>query len=181
MKLNFIPPADSILEKLWPWIGSVVLLPLMVYFTANIGNFLLIDTVNLLIHEGGHGIFSFFGKFIYTLGGTLMQIIIPSMYIGFYFAKRNRFGTQAFLVWLGQNLFNISVYAADARAQKLPLLGGNKVYHDWNYLLSEIGLINYDKMFGEIFILLGVTAFFVALLIPLFIKEHKEIDLNLEI
>jgi len=58
----------------------------------------------------------FFRKFIFTLGGTLMQIIIPSMFIIFYLIKKKKFGTQIFLVFLGENLINISVYAADARA-----------------------------------------------------------------
>jgi hypothetical protein len=181
VKLNFKPPEESFLKKIWPWIGSILLFPFLVYFTLNIGNYLLIDTLNLLIHEGGHGVFKMFGKFFYTLGGTLMQIIIPSMFIVFYFFKKIRFGAQAFLAWLGQNLLNISNYAADARAQKLPLLGGNRVYHDWNYLLGELGLLEYDKMFGEIFVFLGISAFLISLLIPLLIKDYKPVDLSLNV
>ena len=48
---------------------------------------------------------------------------------------------QVSLLWFGQNFINISVYAADAQAKRLPLLGGNKVYHDWDYLLREIGIL----------------------------------------
>jgi hypothetical protein len=58
---------------------------------------------------------------------------------------------QFSLLWLGQNLINISVYAADAQARRLPLLGGNKVYHDWHYLLNEIGLLQYDAEVGYFF------------------------------
>lgn len=172
---------DSALEKIFPWFSSILLLPLMIYFFLNIGNYLLIDYLNLLIHEGGHGIFKIFGKFIHALGGTLMQIIIPSMFIVFYFIKKQKFGAQIFLVWLGQNLFNISVYAADARAQKLPLLGGNKVYHDWTYLLNTVGLIEYDKLIGNVFVFLGVAAFIVAIIVPLLIKKQTHAELNLEL
>ncbi len=73
-----------------------------------------------------------------------MQLIIPSMFIIYYLIKKKKFGTQIFLVWLGENLMNISVYAADARTQKLPLLGGNKVYHDWTWLLSQTGMLEQD-------------------------------------
>jgi hypothetical protein len=179
MKNFYHPKEDSALEKIFPWLGSILLLPLMIYFFLNIGNYLLIDYLNLLIHEGGHGIFKIFGKFIHALGGTLMQIIIPSMFIVFYFIKKQKLGAQIFLVWLGQNLFNISVYAADARAHKLPLLGGNKVYHDWTYLLNTVGLIEYDKLIGNVFVFLGVAAFIVAIVVPLLIKKQAQTEIDL--
>lgn len=179
MKNFYHPKEDSALEKIFPWLGSILLLPLMIYFFLNIGNYLLIDYLNLLIHEGGHGIFKIFGKFIHALGGTLMQIIIPSMFIVFYFIKKQKLGAQIFLVWLGQNLFNISVYAADARAHKLPLLGGNKVYHDWTYLLNTVGLIEYDKLIGNVFVFLGLAAFIVAIVVPLLIKKQAQTEIDL--
>ena len=182
MKNLYVPKENSFLEKLFPWIGSLALMPVMIYFTLSIGNFLFIDYINLLIHEGGHSVFKVLGGFIYTLGGTLMQIIIPSMFIVFYFIKKQKIGAQIFLVWLGQNLFNISVYAADARAHKLPLLGGNKVYHDWTYILNKLGLIEYDQVVGNVFVFLGLAAFVVAMIVPLIIKsEEKQIDLNLNL
>ena len=56
---------------------SLILLPVILWLILNGGKFVfLLDHFNLLIHEGGHGIFKIFGDFIYTLGGTLMQIII---------------------------------------------------------------------------------------------------------
>lgn len=181
MKNFYHPKKDSAQEKIFPWLGSLLLIPVMIYFFLNIGNYLLIDYLNLLIHEGGHGIFKIFGKYIHALGGTLMQIIIPSMFIVFYFIKKQKFGAQIFLVWLGQNLFNISVYAADARAHKLPLLGGNKVYHDWTYLLNTVGLIEYDQLIGKVFVFLGMAAFIVAIIVPLLIKNQTLAELDLEL
>ncbi len=171
----------SFWEAFSPWIGTAILLPVVIYYTLNEGKFTFIDYINLLIHEGGHGVFKIFGKFIYTLGGTLMQIIIPSMFIVFYFIKKKKFGTQVSLVFLGENLINISVYAADARALKLPLLGGNKVYHDWNWLLRETGLLEYDSYIGHFFFGLGVLMFLYALLIPLLMKENKYVNIPLGI
>ncbi|MCX6175115.1 MAG: hypothetical protein NTZ27_10215 [Ignavibacteriales bacterium] len=172
-------------ENFWkyvkPWLGTTALLPLIIYYTINKGQFTFIDYINLLIHEGGHGVFKIFGKFIYTLGGTLMQIIIPSMFIIYYLIKEKKFGTQIFLVWLGENLINISVYAADARAQKLPLLGGNKVYHDWAWLLSQTGLLEQDKLVGNIFYGTGILMFLIALLLPLFLRETEQANIDLNI
>lgn len=168
-------------EKYIPWIGSAVILPFILYFTFNIGKQTLLDIVNLLIHEGGHGIFKLFGKFIHALGGTLMQIIIPGMFVIFYWIKRNKTGTQIFLVWLGQNFLNISVYASDAQAQILPLLGGSKVFHDWNYILRTVGLLEYDSVIGNMFIGLGIISFLTALLMPILLKEQRHVKLDLDL
>ena len=137
----------------------------------NRGEIGLLDNIDLVIHEAGHFFFSLFGKFIYTLGGTLMQIILPSIIASYFFRNNYRTGVQFGFLWLGQNLINISVYAADARAQKLPLLGGNKVYHDWHYLLGEIGLLQYDHIVGYIFLGVAIIIFAVAVLMPLLIHD----------
>jgi len=127
----------------------------------------LLDNIDLVIHEAGHFFFSLFGKFIYTLGGTLMQIILPSIIATYFFRNNYRTGVQFGLLWLGQNFINISVYAADAQARKLPLLGGNKVYHDWHYLLSEIGILEYDYLVGYTFFVIAIMIFLVSILMPL--------------
>lgn len=149
------------------WIPSVIIFPIALYWTLNRGNYGLMDNIDLVIHEAGHVFFSLFGKFIYTLGGTLMQIIIPSIIALFFLRSNYRTGVQFGLLWLGQNFINISVYAADARAQKLPLLGGNKVYHDWHYLLNETGLLNSDQFVGYFFFGIATLIFITAVLMPL--------------
>ena len=45
------------------------------------------------------------------------------------------------LLLLGQNFVDVSIYAADAQARALPLLGGDRVFHDWHRLLSQFGLL----------------------------------------
>jgi hypothetical protein len=149
------------------WIPSIIIFPFATYWIMNRGEFGLLDNVDLVIHEAGHFFFILFGKFIYTLGGTLMQIILPSI-IAVYFLRNNyRTGTQFGLLWLGQNFVNISVYAADAQARKLPLLGGEKVYHDWHYLLGEVGILEYDYIVGYTFLGISVVIFIIAILMPL--------------
>ena len=153
------------------WIPSILILPIAIYWCLNRGNYGLIDNIDLVIHEAGHLFFSIFGKFIYTLGGTLMQIIIPSIIAGYFFRNNYRTGVQFGLLWLGQNIINISVYAADAKAQKLHLLGGNRVYHDWNYLLNQLGLIEYDQTIGYIIFAGAIFIFIAAVLMPLITQD----------
>jgi len=152
------------------WIPSIVIFPIILYWIFNRGEYGLIDNADLVIHEAGHIFFFLFGKFIYTLGGTLMQIILPSIIVFYFFRNMYRTGMQIGLLWLGQNLINISVYAADARAHKLPLLGGSKVYHDWTYILSELGILNFDIEVGYFFFGLAIIVFIVALVLPKFVE-----------
>jgi len=171
LNMNDEPVPYSKWSELKKWIPSVILLPICVYLILNRGNYGLIDNADLVIHEAGHFFFKFFGKFIYTAGGTLMQIIIPSIIIFYFFRNMYRLGVQIGLLWLGQNLINISVYAADAQAQKLHLLGGNSVYHDWHYMLGEIGLLNYSAEVGYFFVVLAILIFILMLMMPLIILE----------
>ena len=165
-----------------PWLPSVFLFPIMVLIILNQGKFIpILDHVNLLIHEGGHGVFSVFGKFIHALGGTLMQIIIPSMFISFYLWKKKRVSLQIALIYLAQNLLNISVYVSDARAHKLPLLGGKKVYHDWTYILTELNLLDSDIIIGEIIFLIAVIVMLISLFVPMIFRDYRKVNLNLDI
>lgn len=168
------------MNKFKPWIGSIVLLPIVLLLTINAGKFIfLLDHFNLLIHEGGHGIFKIFGGITYALGGTLMQIILPLVFVYYFISNKKKFGTQLSFVWLGQNLMNISVYAADAQERILPLLGGNKVYHDWHYLLGKFELLEYDNEIGLFFYFLGIAFYITALLVPVLIKRHTQVKLDL--
>ncbi len=153
------------------WIPSIIFLPICIYLVLNRGNYGLIDNADLVIHEGGHVCFMLFGKFIYTAGGTLMQIIIPSLIMFYFFRNMYRLGVQFGMLWLGQNFINISVYAADAKVQKLPLLGGHSVYHDWHYMLGEIGLLDYSAEVGYLFVGIAIMIFIVVLIMPLIISE----------
>ena len=153
------------------WIPSILILPIAVYWTLNRGEYGLLDNANLVIHEAGHLFFKFFGKFIYTLGGTLMQIILPSLIVCTFFMNHYRTGVQFSLLWLGQNFINISVYAADAQARKLPLLGSNKVYHDWHYMLTELGILEYDYLVGYFFYSIAIVIFLIVILLPLIMRD----------
>ena len=153
------------------WVPSIIILPIALIWSLNRGEFGLLDNIDLVIHEAGHFVFSLFGKFIYTLGGTLMQIILPSIIAAFFLRNNYRTGVQFSLLWLGQNFINISVYAADARARRLPLLGGNKVYHDWHYLLGELGILQQDQIVGFIFFVIAILIFSISVLLPLITKD----------
>ncbi len=120
----------------------------------------MLDRVNLIAHEAGHLLLGWFGEFIGVLGGTLGQLFVP-LAIGVYFYLRREFFSAAVsLFWAGQNFFGISVYIKDARAMDLPLVsigGGEDTIHDWNYLLSKLGILRWDHVLGTMAFWTGVV------------------------
>jgi len=120
-----------------------------------------IDNVNLLLHEGGHIIFGFFGQFISMLGGTLMQLLMPAAVAFQFFKTRQLFSASVMGIWFGENFFHIAQYMRDARTMNLPLVGGG--VHDWNYLFSRLGLLPYDQLIGTLTWGLGILTIAISM------------------
>jgi hypothetical protein len=121
----------------------------------------LMDAVDLPIHETGHLVFAPFGEFINVLGGTLFQLIMPSAFVVYFMRRGDRHAASVALWWVGQNFWNISVYAADARTEALPLVGGGE--HDWAYLLGRLGWLPHDHVIAHDIWFFGVFAYVVAI------------------
>jgi len=153
-------------EKGRDWTASAVLAPIAAYFLLTRGEYTFMDTIDLIIHEAGHFFMWPFGRFLTYAGGTLMQLALPSLLVWHFHRNDYRFGTQLSLFWLGHNLINISVYAADARLRRLPLLGGDRSEHDWWNLLTMTGLLAYDQVIGWLFFALAVVVFALMLTMP---------------
>jgi hypothetical protein len=96
------------------------------------------------------------------LGGTLMQLIVPIVFMVALWRGGDRHGATVPLWWLGQNCWNISVYIKDARAQELPLVGGGE--HDWALLLDQWGSLARDQTLGGVVYLIGVGLYAVAII-----------------
>jgi hypothetical protein len=116
-----------------------------------------LDSLDLAIHEFGHPLFGLFGEFIGVLGGTLMQLLMPAIFVAYFWRQDDRHAATVALWWVAQNLWNIAVYVRDARAEELPLVGGGE--HDWNYLLGALGLLNQDQVIGGGVRLVGVLVY----------------------
>ena len=111
--------------------------------THTYANWNLIDGADLILHEGGHLIFIFFGEFMNVLGGSLTQVALPCIFIAYFFLKRQYFSSSLLLFWLAQNIIYVATYMGDSIVRELPLLGGDGGIHDWNYLFTHMGLLQY--------------------------------------
>lgn len=133
-----------------------------------------IDSVNLIFHEAGHTIFSFFGTFIHVLAGSGLQIALPLFITLYFFYKKQYVSGSLCLLWVGQNFINVSVYAADALSMELPLLGGDNSLHDWNYLLNEMGWIFYTQKVASTLSTVGFIIIFIASVLSLYYSWSTE-------
>ena len=112
------------------------------------GSFL--DLVDLPIHETGHLIFRPLGEFMSIAGGSLFQVIMPAVFVGYFIWQGKYYAAAIVLFWVGQSILNVYVYAVDAVVMQLVLTSGltgsEGSFHDWNYLLSETGLLGSTKI-----------------------------------
>lgn len=72
-----------------------------------------------------------------------MQLLIPFGIAAYFWRDRQYLSAMVTLIWGGQSLVNVYVYAADAQNMALELLGGGDSIHDWNYMLSATGLLGF--------------------------------------
>ncbi|MBC7981949.1 hypothetical protein H7X65_02625 [Candidatus Parcubacteria bacterium] len=133
------------------------------YYACTSTEWHFIDTVNLIFHEAGHTITFFFGQFISIASGSLFQILIPVICCLYFYQQEQKYSAALLLFWVGQNVINVSVYARDAIEMQLPLLGGDGVIHDWNYLLSALGMLKYTPYVADTLYAVGIIIFISAL------------------
>ena len=122
----------------------------------------LLGPLNLGIHEAGHLLLGWLSWDLLTAaGGTLLQLGAPLASIWMFSRQPDYFAAAFCATWLATNLYNVATYMADARELDLPLVtvGGGDAEHDWNFMLSAVGLLGWDTTVAA---LVRIVAFFVA-------------------
>jgi hypothetical protein len=125
-----------------------------IYALTNTSGFLILDYVNLIIHEGGHFFFSWFGDTIRILGGTLGELIVPFLCAVAFFWQREAFGFTFSLFWFFENFLYIGAYMADARTASHPLVGSDE--SDWTILFTQWDVLAHDQQIGHAMRVLGL-------------------------
>lgn len=111
--------------------------------------FHIINIINLIFHEAGHTLAFLFGKFTYFIAGSAVQVLIPTVFATYFFLKKEFYSSGIVMMWVGQSFTNVSVYVGDAQTMLLPLLGGDAVEHDWNTILTMVGLLDYTTLLAQ--------------------------------
>ena len=127
------------------------------------------------IHELGHFIFVLTGEFMTILGGSLFQCLFPLLWMFGFLQKKWYFAASLCWCWLGLNLFDVAMYAGDARARLLPLVGPGSYgadptdptsydkMHDWYQLLNRTGHLDSDLVIAHGLRVAAVVCFVVGL------------------
>jgi hypothetical protein len=128
------------------------------------GSFL--DTVDLPIHETGHLLFRIFGEFMMIAGGSLFQVILPLVFVGYFVWQKSYYSAAIVMLWVGQSILNVWVYASDAVVMQLVLTSGftgaEGSFHDWNYMLERLGLLGSTKTVAGIIRFVGTVTIIVS-------------------
>lgn len=148
-------PTDSAWQPLAGWqMIAVVVFGMLVLYLGNTGErwIPVLDAANLAFHEAGHPLFWLLNSRLGVYGGTLAQLALPLIVAASFWRRREPFATSFALLWLFQNFFNIARYMADARAQRLPLVGGD---HDWTEIFTRWQVLHLDTRIAGLVSLLG--------------------------
>jgi hypothetical protein len=118
--------------------------------------------INLPFHEAGHVLFSPFGDFMTTLGGSLTQVLVPVVCgVAFLTTDWNPFGAAVMGWWAGENLMDVAIYINDARALQLTLIGGQTGAevegHDWEHILILTNSLHLDHRLANVAQLSGAA------------------------
>jgi len=157
------------------WIGFYA--AFLLYAFAQHGAYLWIDSANLVVHEGGHLLFGWFGPEIGLWGGTILQWAVPLLLAGYFYAQRQATGFAFSLFFFFENWLYTATYMADARAMLLPLVttgDPDLVEHDWHTIFSSLGVLPHDTSIAGVVRFLGwcgmvgVVVWLVALQKPKF-------------
>ncbi|MGH9494342.1 MAG: hypothetical protein ACRD3B_05040 [Candidatus Sulfotelmatobacter sp.] len=157
------------LQSTWqaPWkpISRAQLMAWLVFYAGFLayafsahGSFLFIDSANLVVHEGGHNLFGWFGPTLGLYGGTLLQWLVPFLLAAYFFSQRQTAGFVFCLFFFFENWLYTATYMADARAQGLPLVTTGDpdfVEHDFHAIFSGLGVLPYDTKIALVVCLLG--------------------------
>lgn len=128
------------------------------------GSFL--DLIDLPIHETGHLLFRPLGEFMSIAGGSIFQVLLPCVFVGYFIWRSQFYSAAIVLFWVGQSILNVWIYASDAVVMQLVLTSGftgsEGSFHDWNYLLTETGLIGSTKLVAGIIRAVGTIVIVAA-------------------
>ena len=140
----------------------------------------ILSMANLVFHEAGHIILSVFGDFMATLGGSLLQVLIPLIFLVAFLQQHNAFAAAVMLWWAGQSLIELAPYINDASDQRMQLLGGVTGrdvpgYHDWNNLLGRLGWLEYDQSIARLAHLGGTVCLVVGLIWAAYLLNRQRL------
>ncbi len=136
----------------------------------------LINGANMIVHEAGHGVCYLFScpQFFTALNGTLFQLALPLIFIYYYYKRGNMVLSGLGSIWLAQNLIYVSWYMSYAQTPDLyPFFLGGSAIHDFWYIFSQLGVLEYDSLISGFVRVIAVTLLLGSYIYLLYISFFK--------
>jgi hypothetical protein len=118
---------------------------LLIYLAAHVSQPTLLDNVHLVVHEGGHLLFRWFGEKPELWGGTILQLLVPALLAAGFVVRGDLPGATFCAFGFFHSLTGVATYMIDALLRSLPLVtvGGDpdEAQHDWVQIFSDLGVL----------------------------------------
>jgi len=165
-RFPFLAPLDLDWERVpqaafFGWLAFYVVLLGNAVFGGKL--FQWFDLVFVPIHEGGHLLFSYFGKWIMVAGGTFLQLFVPFALTVYFMFRRQVPGTAFCAFFFFEQFLPVGTYMADALCQCLEYVtvgDPSMAEHDFFYLFSHAGVVEHAVQIGNTFRMLGWIGMF---------------------
>src|SRR5574343_168918 len=161
-------------------LGAILIIWFYFFYSIqdlSLSNWTFIDSVDLIFHEAGLTIFFMFGELFRVFAGSFTQVLIPTIIASYFFSRRDYYSMSAILLWVGHSIVNVAIYISDSIVQQLPLLGGDGVIHDWNFILNHFGMLKYTHTISQMVHFSGdMISIIGAVLIVFFSFDNENIS-----
>ncbi len=141
----------------------------------------LINGANMIVHEAGHGVCYLLPcpQFFTFLNGTLFQLVLPMIFIYYYYRRENRVLAGIGGIWLAQNLIYVAWYMSYSQTPNLyPFFLGGSATHDFWFMFSQLGVLEYDWLisgFVRVIAVILLLSSYMYLLYIAFIQNSRRV------
>lgn len=89
---------------------------------------------------------------------------------------------QFSLTYWGFSWISVAMYAGDAAERQLPLIGNlGEEAHDWHNILVHLDRLDQYESFAITFAVIGAICYLAAIILPMFRRKYKYIDLKVDL
>lgn len=151
MRLPDIPwkPISRPVFTSWMCFYGLLVLYLAVHFSQPTW----LDNIHLVVHEGGHLLFRWFGETLELWGGTILQLLVPALLTMAFVVRGDLAGATLCAFGFFHSLTNVATYMIDALLLQLPLVtvgaAPDEAQHDWVRIFTSLGVLPHAIQIGN--------------------------------
>ena len=165
------------------WFAFVYLFVAILGFDANSNTNIVLGGMYFIefgVHEASHIVTAFLPSIFTAAAGSIGEVSFTILLAVAVFRAKSYFAGAFSLLWVMLAMNSAGAYMADARTQQMQLVGlGPDPQHDWHYVFSQLGWLDWDtvigntvRVMGDVTGLVGI-AIGLAVIVSLFYSKSK--------